>query len=57
MREGVNDLSHALGALLSHLATANPKGFQPMNVTYGLFPPLPEEKKRGISIEAPRWIV
>ncbi len=30
----------ALGALLSHLATANPKGFQPMNVTYGLFPPL-----------------
>jgi methylenetetrahydrofolate--tRNA-(uracil-5-)-methyltransferase len=30
----------ALGALLNHLATANPKGFQPMNVTYGLFPPL-----------------
>ena len=30
----------ALGALLAHLATADPKGFQPMNVTYGLFPPL-----------------
>jgi methylenetetrahydrofolate--tRNA-(uracil-5-)-methyltransferase len=30
----------ALGALLTHLATASPKGFQPMNVTYGLFPPL-----------------
>lgn len=30
----------ALGALLAHLATASPKGFQPMNVTYGLFPPL-----------------
>jgi methylenetetrahydrofolate--tRNA-(uracil-5-)-methyltransferase len=30
----------ALGALLAHLATANPKGFQPMNITYGLFPPL-----------------
>ena len=30
----------ALGALLAHLATAAPKGFQPMNVTYGLFPPL-----------------
>jgi len=30
----------ALGALLNHLSTAAPKGFQPMNVTYGLFPPL-----------------
>jgi len=30
----------ALGALLAHLGTASPKGFQPMNVTYGLFPPL-----------------
>ncbi len=30
----------ALGALLTHLSTAAPKGFQPMNVTYGLFPPL-----------------
>jgi methylenetetrahydrofolate--tRNA-(uracil-5-)-methyltransferase len=36
----------ALGALLAHLATADLKGFQPMNVTYGLFPPL-EGKKRG----------
>ena len=26
--------------IAAHLATANPKGFQPMNVTYGLFPPL-----------------
>jgi methylenetetrahydrofolate--tRNA-(uracil-5-)-methyltransferase len=30
----------ALGALLHHLGSAPPKGFQPMNVTYGLFPPL-----------------
>jgi methylenetetrahydrofolate--tRNA-(uracil-5-)-methyltransferase len=29
-----------MGALLGHLATASPHGFQPMNVTYGLFPPL-----------------
>ncbi|MHB8707427.1 MAG: methylenetetrahydrofolate--tRNA-(uracil(54)-C(5))-methyltransferase (FADH(2)-oxidizing) TrmFO [Desulfuromonadales bacterium] len=34
----------ALGALLAHLATADPKGFQPMNVTYGLFPPLGGKK-------------
>jgi methylenetetrahydrofolate--tRNA-(uracil-5-)-methyltransferase len=33
-------LTTALGALLGHLATAAPQGFQPMNVTYGLFPPL-----------------
>jgi methylenetetrahydrofolate--tRNA-(uracil-5-)-methyltransferase len=30
----------ALGALLVHLASASPQGFQPMNVNYGLFPPL-----------------
>jgi methylenetetrahydrofolate--tRNA-(uracil-5-)-methyltransferase len=30
----------ALGALLSHLADADPEQFQPMNVNYGLFPPL-----------------
>jgi methylenetetrahydrofolate--tRNA-(uracil-5-)-methyltransferase len=31
----------AHGALLAHLRTASPRGFQPMNVNYGLFPPLP----------------
>jgi methylenetetrahydrofolate--tRNA-(uracil-5-)-methyltransferase len=30
----------ALGALLGHLAAPAPHGFQPMNITYGLFPPL-----------------
>jgi methylenetetrahydrofolate--tRNA-(uracil-5-)-methyltransferase len=30
----------AHGALLYHLMEANPKDFQPMNVNYGLFPPL-----------------
>ncbi len=30
----------ALGALLRHLREANPKHFQPMNVNFGLFPPL-----------------
>lgn len=30
----------ALGALLGHLATPAAHGFQPMNINYGLFPPL-----------------
>ena len=30
----------AHGALLYHLMEANPKDFQPMNVNYGLFPPI-----------------
>lgn len=30
----------AFGALLSHLATADPRNFQPMNINYGLFPTL-----------------
>jgi len=31
----------AHGALLAHLADADPRHFQPMNVNFGLFPPLP----------------
>lgn len=30
----------AFGAMLNHLACADPDNFQPMNVNYGLFPPL-----------------
>ncbi len=36
----------ALGALLRHLHESNPKRFQPMNVNYGLFPPLEGERRR-----------
>lgn len=32
----------AHGALLHYIATADPRHFQPMNVSFGLFPPLPE---------------
>jgi methylenetetrahydrofolate--tRNA-(uracil-5-)-methyltransferase len=32
----------ALGALLEHLAAPAEHGFQPMNINYGLFPPLAE---------------
>lgn len=35
----------ALGALLTHLAEADAENFQPMNVNYGLFPPLALERK------------
>jgi methylenetetrahydrofolate--tRNA-(uracil-5-)-methyltransferase len=41
----------ALGALIGHIQHANRKAFQPMNVTFGLFPPLPgriRKKDRGI---------
>lgn len=35
----------ALGALLTHLRSADADNFQPMNVNYGLFPPLTETRK------------
>ncbi len=38
------DAATAHGALLHYLASADPRHFQPMNVNYGLFPPLPPEK-------------
>jgi methylenetetrahydrofolate--tRNA-(uracil-5-)-methyltransferase len=33
----------AIGALINYLQTANPKYFQPMNINWGLFPPLEEK--------------
>jgi methylenetetrahydrofolate--tRNA-(uracil-5-)-methyltransferase len=33
----------AIGALINYLQTANPKYFQPMNINWGLFPPLGEK--------------
>jgi methylenetetrahydrofolate--tRNA-(uracil-5-)-methyltransferase len=40
----------AFGALIGHITNGNRKTFQPMNVTFGLFPPLPgriRKKDRG----------
>jgi methylenetetrahydrofolate--tRNA-(uracil-5-)-methyltransferase len=40
----------ALGALIAHLTNTATKDFQPMNVNFGLFPPLPgriPKKLRG----------
>ncbi len=36
----------ALGSLLSHLANAETENFQPMNINYGLFPPLEGRKMK-----------
>jgi len=38
------DTAH--GALLRHLREADPRHFQPMNVNYGLFAPLPEAPRK-----------
>jgi methylenetetrahydrofolate--tRNA-(uracil-5-)-methyltransferase len=37
----------SLGALLGHLRRADRKGFQPMNVAFGLFPPLTGRIRKG----------
>lgn len=40
----------ALGALVRHITNTDQKTFQPMNVNFGIFPPLPEKapkKERG----------
>jgi methylenetetrahydrofolate--tRNA-(uracil-5-)-methyltransferase len=42
----------AMGALSGHITEADPAHFQPMNINYGLFPPLPgrvkKKERRGI---------
>jgi methylenetetrahydrofolate--tRNA-(uracil-5-)-methyltransferase len=46
----------ALGALLSHITGgADARTFQPMNVNFGLFPPLPEppDKRRAKEARKP----
>ncbi len=45
-RPRLPDEATAHGALLRYLVSADPKGFQPMNVNYGLFPPLPNLPRR-----------
>ena len=35
----------AIGALMNYICNADPKYFQPMNVNYGLFPPLQDSMK------------
>jgi len=45
----------AMGALVNYITSADPKNFQPMNVNFGLFPPLqgkiPKKKKRELYAE------
>ncbi|MFV1978214.1 MAG: FAD-dependent oxidoreductase, partial [Myxococcota bacterium] len=40
------DAATAHGALIHHLSDADPRDFQPMNVNFGLFPPLDGESRR-----------
>ena len=44
-REPLPPQETALGALLTHLSEAEADNFQPMNINYGLFPPLPQKRK------------
>lgn len=37
----------AIGSLCHYITTANPDTFQPMNITFGLLPPLPQRVKGG----------
>jgi methylenetetrahydrofolate--tRNA-(uracil-5-)-methyltransferase len=36
----------AMGALLNHITSAESRHFQPMNINWGLFPPLPQKVKK-----------
>ena len=36
----------AVGALITHITGSNPETFQPMNVNFGLFPPLERRVKK-----------
>jgi len=36
----------AMGALLKHITSTNSRHFQPMNINWGLFPPLPQKTKK-----------
>ena len=38
----------AIGSLINYLQTANPKHFQPMNINWGLFPPLKIHKEKRL---------
>jgi methylenetetrahydrofolate--tRNA-(uracil-5-)-methyltransferase len=55
----------AMGALSGHITEADPAHFQPMNINYGLFPPLPgrvkKKERRGLLAQRAldslaRWI-
>jgi len=36
----------AMGALLKHITSTDSRHFQPMNINWGLFPPLPQKTKK-----------
>ena len=44
----------AMGSLVHYIAHADPKDFQPMNITFALLPPLDEEDRKRIRRKADR---
>jgi methylenetetrahydrofolate--tRNA-(uracil-5-)-methyltransferase len=44
----------AMGGLTSYIAHADPEGFQPMNITFALLPPLEEADRRRLKRKADR---
>jgi methylenetetrahydrofolate--tRNA-(uracil-5-)-methyltransferase len=44
----------AVGALLAYVSRGNAENFQPMNINFGLFAPLPESAARGDNTGRPR---
>ncbi len=44
----------AMGGLTNYIANADPKNFQPMNITFALLPPLEESERRRVRRKADR---
>ncbi|HSE97630.1 MAG TPA: FAD-dependent oxidoreductase, partial [Blastocatellia bacterium] len=44
----------AMGGLVNYIANASPEGFQPMNITFALLPPLDEADRRRLRRKADR---
>jgi methylenetetrahydrofolate--tRNA-(uracil-5-)-methyltransferase len=44
----------AMGSLANYISSADPKGFQPMNITFALLPPLDEAQRRRVKRKADR---
>ncbi|HYP29806.1 MAG TPA: methylenetetrahydrofolate--tRNA-(uracil(54)-C(5))-methyltransferase (FADH(2)-oxidizing) TrmFO [Blastocatellia bacterium] len=44
----------ALGSLVNYVANADPRNFQPMNITFALLPPLEEQDRRRLRKKADR---
>jgi methylenetetrahydrofolate--tRNA-(uracil-5-)-methyltransferase len=46
----------ACGSLMRYISMADPEDFQPMNTTFGLLPPLPDEMRRRLKDKRKRHL-